>query len=154
MLMLLTALATAPAMAGKTEVGTNKKVGIGATVGSPHAFTAKWYLNPNAGIALFVGVRPLWGGAVRVSYQQDFWNIGNWSWGKLDMGWQAGVIAWGGLGNPLLPGAGGGVGAHLRFKSVPAEVFVDHAAYVYPTGFWSDARGVGYVGSLGGRWYF
>jgi hypothetical protein len=155
MLMLLSALATEPAHAAKTQVGTKKKLGVGVSGGIPNSFTMKYYLKPKSGIAVHVGLSLFWGSALRVQYEQDFWNIGNWAWGKLDMDFNVGVMSWMSLSNfSLLPGAGGGVGVHLRFKDVPAEVFIDNAVYVYPTAFLNNTRGLSYVGGAGGRWYF
>jgi hypothetical protein len=156
MLLLALSLATQDAHAGKSEVGTSKTTGIGVNLGYPNAFTAKLYFKPKSGMSVTAGAYPggLGTAMVRVQYEQVFYTIGNWDWGKLDLYWNAGVgsnVTIVGLN--LQPGIGGGVSALLRFKDVPAEVFVDNSIYVYPALF-SAAFDTGYVGGLGGRWYF
>jgi len=156
MLLLALTLSTGDAYAQKkkTEVGTSKTTGIGVNLGSPNAFTAKFWLKPKAGVSLTVGKYFLGSTLVRVQYEQVFYTIGNWDWGKLDLYWNAG----GGtrvalVGLAFQPGVGGGVSAMIRFKDVPAEVFIDNSIYLYPA-FASAAFNYGYVGGFGGRWYF
>ena len=155
--MLLLALAlTNDAHAKKTQVGTEKTTGIGVNLGSPNAFTAKFWMKPKKAVSVTAGVYPLSLGTamVRVQYEQVFYTIGNWNWGKLDLYWNAGVgsnVTVVGLG--LQPGVGGGVSALIRFKAVPAEVFVDNSIYAYPA-WLTPSFDTSYVGGVGGRWYF
>lgn len=169
-LMFLVALLGGDAMAeggkGKakaaklTEVGTDKKFGIGVSVGYPHYVTGKYWLDSQGGVAFYAGGSILNGVTGRVQYERQFINFMKYDkLGRLDMFWSIGAV--GGLGGgSLVPGAGGGVGAELRFKKVPAAVHHDTMFYTYPTQ-WKDSTGTfgptGHVrvtSALGGRWYF
>ncbi len=156
MLLLALSLMTHDAHAAKTEVGHEKTIGVGVNLGYPNAFSGKFWFNPDAGISLTAGAYPgrLGTALVRVAYEQVFYTIGDWDWGKLDLYWNAGVASNITIvGAVLQPGAGGGVSVMIRFKDAPAEVFVNNAIYLYPALFGASFD-YGYVGGFGGRWYF
>ncbi|MCB9758674.1 MAG: hypothetical protein H6739_02440 [Alphaproteobacteria bacterium] len=144
-----------PAAVSGTEAGTTKKLGVGATVGYPHQVTLKYAINDKAGIAGYLGANTSIDWAMlRVQWEQDFYNIGDWGFGRLDIFWQAGVVL---RIQPdaIGPGGGGGAGARLRFKEVPAEVFGEHGIYGFPTAALDrDLAWIGITSSYGGRWYF
>lgn len=156
---LLAALAANPAEAsessGQSEVGTSKSFGIGVLVGR-HSVTGKYFLNRDSGIGIYANPG-LFGIAGHVAYEKNFWEIGDWPFASLDMYWNVGAI--GGVtriatGTTPLAGVGGGVGASMRFKSVPAEAFIHNFMYTAPTYYSYGFGYVNYYGGLGGRWYF
>ena len=142
--------------AAGTEVGTSKTVGIGFLLGQPNLFTAKFWLDEQSAVSVAAGAytNNLDRLLVRVQYGRTFYTIGDWDWGILDLYWNVGAGTNLDLsGTVWQPGAGGGVSAMIRFKDAPAEVFVDNSIYLYP-GLFSAAFESGYVGGIGGRWYF
>lgn len=153
MLSLLVALTTSDVHAGDApEAGTSKPLGLGVSLGYPHTLNGKYWMTKKSGVGFYAGGSILSGLSGHVAYEQFFWQIGDWDWARLNLYWNIGAI--GGLRYVgVLAGAGGGVGASMRFKDVPAEAFIHHNTYVTPTLFSSNV----YYGSLamvGGRWYF
>ncbi len=141
------------AQAADTPVGHGNNFGIGADVGTANPkFTGKYWFDDQGGLAFFVGA-PLWGYLDgRVQYERQFVQFGDWDFADLGMYWDAGVatILW---DTGMLAGPSGGVGAEMRFKDVPAAVYVENDVQLYfynQTGY----NSFGYIGSLGGRWYF
>ena len=153
MLSLLVALTTSDAVAGDApEAGTSKKFGIGLNLGYPHGVNGKYWLKKNSGVGFYGGAGVLYGLSGHVAYEQNFWEIGDWDWARLNLYWNVGGV--GGLRwSGLLGGAGGGVGATMRFKAVPAEAFIHHHSYIPVTLFSSNVY-YGHLTFAGGRWYF
>ena len=151
-----------------SEVGTEKKFGIGVSSGDPAlAFTGKLWLSDDAGIAFYVGTSFLHQG-VRVSFQDNIHTWGDdWSFGRLPFYWHAGVDAgvWTVLGSAgVTIGVNGGVGVALQFDAVPAEVFAEAGLHVGYDDYCARGYGNGVglatlcfvspMGAVGGRWYF
>ncbi|HJN77708.1 MAG TPA: hypothetical protein QGF58_27555 [Myxococcota bacterium] len=153
MLSLLVLLATTPALAGDPPpAGTSNPFGLGVSLGYPHNLNGKYWMNKKAGVGFYAGGGLLYGLSGHVAYEQLFWQIGDWDWARLNMYWNVGVI--GGLRwSGALLGAGGGVGATMRFKTVPAEAFIHHNSYITPTLFSSNTY-YGHNTFVGARWYF
>ncbi len=146
---LLFALATAQA----TEVGTAKTFGLGFQGGVPATFTGKYWFNDLGGVSFHVGTVAAVYLEGRVQIEQRFFDIGNWSFADLALYWNAGVStrSWLGSSTGLSIGPTGGVGAEMRFHTVPAGVFVETDAQYYLV----DAASVplGIASGAGGRWY-
>ncbi|MCP4918585.1 MAG: hypothetical protein GY913_16910 [Proteobacteria bacterium] len=152
---LLAALASNPAEAGeggKTLVGTEKQFGLGVVLGS-HSLTGKYWLNKKSGISFYVNPGLL-ASRGHVAYESNFWEIGNWNFAKLDMYWNVGAVGGAVYSTGALVGVGGGVGATMRFKSVPAEAFIHNHLYTIPTYYKYNFGYVSWFGGAGGRWYF
>ncbi len=156
MLASLVLLSALTAAAETTEVGHGKNFGIGVQLGSPLTVTGKYWLNESGGIVFHAGT---WFGTFyegRLQYESQFVQFGDWDFGDVGMYWHAGLATryWviPTITNELSLGPSGGVGGELRFKPVPAAVFVEVGAAVYVLGHtysWWD-----YSYALGGRWYF
>jgi len=152
-LLLMSGLAIA---GGTTEVGHGKNFGLGVQAGSPSTFTGKFWLDEQGGVAFHAGT---WFGYYfegRVQYERQFVQFGDWDFGDLGMYWHAGVATryWTvvGVAADLSVGPSGGVAAELRFKDVPAAVFVEVGTQVLVLG--NDNGWLGYNSGAGGRWYF
>ncbi len=158
-------LCTQLAHAG-SDVGTEKKFGVGVSTGDPAvAFTGKFWLSDHAGIAFYAGTSFVHH-SVRASFQSNIHTWGeDWSFGRLPLYWHAGVDA--GLYTVLgyvapTVGVNGGVGVALQFDAVPAEVFAEAGLHVGYNGYcgvsYYTGSAVGCwvsgMGAAGGRWYF
>jgi hypothetical protein len=151
--VLLSALT---ASAKTTEVGTDKKFGLGVQLGSPITLTGKYWLDDQGGVAFHVGTWFGFYNEARVQYERQFVQFGDWDFGDLGMYWHAGVASrlWTvtGYDGDFSLGPSGGVAGELRFKDVPAAVFVEVGSAIYVLGHeysWWD-----YSYAAGGRWYF
>jgi len=152
MLSLLLALSAAEA-ADAPEAGTSKQFGLGVSLGYPHGVNGKYWLNKKGGVGFYGGAGLLYGLSGHVAYEQNFWQIGDWDWARLNMYWNVGGIGGLGVGRGALGAVGGGVGATMRFKAVPAEAFVHHHSYI-PVTYFSSQTYYGQTTFAGGRWYF
>lgn len=150
---MLTALllATALTSADATEVGRDKTLGLGLTVGFPTALTGKYWLNEKVGVTGYLG--SFWGQSIALRVQGDF-EVAE----LADVGWSR-IALYGVAGGQLYTardvlGLGGvvGVGGVMQFHNVPAEVFVEPAVFI---GTVTDS-GLAFqpAGVAGGRWYF
>lgn len=155
-------LATQLAHAG-SDIGTDKKLGVGASTGDVYlAFSGKYWLSEKSGLTATLGTA-FYYQAFRVGFESNIVTVGDdWSFGQLPIYWHADVE----LAAYTVPYAfyhrvavGGGAGAALQFDSVPAEVFVNVGLTVGYSGY----CGTSYVaalcvvrplGTVGGRWYF
>ncbi len=153
-LLLLTTLSTAQA----TEVGNGKNFGIGAGVGLPFTFTGKAWFSDQHALAFHVGMRfnAYLGG--RVQYEGRVVEFADWPFADFGLYWDAGVftrswIFWAGSNNLQL-GPTGGVGVELRFKDVPAAVYVESDLQMNVMGHDGDLGWMSFEGGAGGRWYF
>lgn len=159
---MLTALALTAAVHA-TEIGTSKKFGIGLASGSQAgALTGKFYVSEPAGFAVYVGTSG-WYNGLRINYEREFYPVDSWGWAQLDLYWLVGVDVglWTYYGkNPMVFGAGGGVGADMQFHDVPLSVFLDIGVGLYPINAYDELdrfAGFGVFaprGAFGGRWYF
>jgi len=163
-MLALLLLVLSPAHA--TDVATSKKLGLGVATGYPYLnITAKYYLDDKGGIALYLGTAGTFQN-LRGAYQRELAELGNWSWARLPLYWQAGADLglWTtgyGYAAPRI-GVFGGAGASLQFHKVPAEVFVEAGIGVLPlNGYCHDANlvadgacWIGVSSEAGGRWYF
>lgn len=159
-LMLLTALA------GATEVAHEKRVGIGAHVGYPTAFTMKFYISQKGGFTFHVGVVPgYWYGAgryflhlhSRLQYQHEIVEFADWEFARFDMYFSVDAALNVVPDDPVVlrPGVGAGVGVELQFHEVPASVYVETIPMVFPIDFGNTPYfPVTVYGGAGGRWYF
>ncbi len=150
-LLLLSTLATA----APSEVGTDKKFGLGVQLGAPMTFTGKYWLDDQGGPAFHVGTYFVYHEA-RVQFERQFVQFGDWDFGDVGMYWHAGVATryWTvpNYVNELSLGPSGGVAGELRFKPVPAAVFVEAGTAIYVLGHDYSWYSINYA--AGGRWYF
>lgn len=142
------------ALASQTEVGNGKNFGLGFQLGAPTTFTGKLWFNDASGGSFHVGT---WFGSYfegRVQYEQRFVQFGDWNFADLGMYWAAGISThyWIWAGNEFQIGVCGGVGAEMRFKEVPAAVFLETEVGVNILGF--EYYPVTFTSGAGGRWYF
>lgn len=155
-LLALLMLANAPT-AEASDIGTDKKFGIGAHLGSSATITGKYYLSEKNGLAFHVGTWYFWSIHARVQFESEFVEFADWDFGRLDMYWNAGVSFNQGFfyaGTDI--GVGGGVGVELQFHNFPLQVFIEADLHIQPTGF---IPGFGYswysyYAGPGARWYF
>lgn len=166
--MLLALVLSSVTADAATDIGTEKKFGIGVATGAPLlSLTGKYYLTERSGIVGYAGTT-FFSHALRVGYQAPIHTWGeNWSWGQLPLYWHvdAEVGVWTYLGSGIQVGAGGGVGLALQFAKVPAELFTEVGIGVYPLNYCNisypgipgSTRALCIVapfGAAGARWYF
>lgn len=156
MLASIVLLSALTAAAETSEVGHGKNFGIGVQLGSPVTFTGKYWFDEKGGAAFHVGT---WFGYYfegRVQYERQFVTFGDWDFGDVGMYWHAGVTTryWllAGYADSFSLGPSGGVAGELRFKPVPAAVFIETGLSVNVLGH--NASWIGYNYAAGGRWYF
>ncbi len=118
-----------------TEVGTVRKLGIGAASGNGFiSATGKYWFKPNLGVTAYVGN----GGLLqqfRANFEMDLFTVRDTDFGRFDMYWLAGIDA----GVWLFPGFasgkvgfGAGLGVDLKFHDSPLDAFVDVGLGGYP----------------------
>ncbi len=153
-----------------SEIGTDKKFGIGGSTGDPYiAVTGKYWLNEKSGIVGTFGTTIVYQ-TLRVDYESNIVTFGkDWSFGQLPLYWHADLEV--GAYTPyygLYPrfAVGGGVGVALQFDSIPAEVFSNVGLTGGYSSFCGNSYGGAYgtgfalfcyinpIATLGGRWYF
>ena len=156
MLATLVLLLCLSANAETPEVGHGKNFGIGVQLGAPITFTGKYWMNEQGGVAFHAGTSFGLYYEGRVQYERQFVQFGDWDFADLGMYWHAGVASrfWTipTISNEFSLGPSGGVAGEMRFKSVPAAVFLEVGTAIYVLGhnysWWS------YSYAAGGRWYF
>ena len=163
---MLTSLLLLSHFAHATDIGTDKKLGLGVAFGDPYiSFNMKYWLNEKSGLTANIGTNIFYS-EVRVGYESNIHTFGeDWGFAQLPLYWFGAVDV--GLYTPgfrAYPrfGVGGGAGVALQFEDVPAEVFATAGLSVGYTGGCSDVYGgfapitciVQPIGQLGGRWYF
>lgn len=167
---MLTSLLLLTHFAHATEIGTDKKLGVGVATGDVYvAFSGKYWLSEKSGLTAMLGTSFVYQ-SLRVGYESNIVTFGqDWSFGQLPVYWHADVE----LSAYTVPyafypriGAGGGAGVALQFESLPAEVFVNAGLTIGYTGYCSSSYGVlggaglrvgcliRPLGTAGGRWYF
>jgi hypothetical protein len=156
MLTSLALFSVLTASAATTEVGHGKNFGIGVQMGSPVTVTGKYWMDDQGGVAFHAGT---WFGFYnegRVQYERQFVQFGDWDFADLGMYWHAGVFArlWTLTGYESLfsLGPSGGVAGEMRFKEVPAAVFLEAGSAVMVLGHDHSWLSLNYA--AGGRWYF
>ena len=132
--------------------------------------TVKYFLSDNHGISGHVG--GLWAGIgwieFRGQYEMRVMEFADWSFADLGGYWDLGalfnkilvseILYPGYTGRTVQLGICGGVGAEMRFKEVPAAVFIETDLRIFfysPSA--SDLVGFNNWGvstGIGGRWYF
>jgi hypothetical protein len=158
---MLTALWLVSSIAGATEIGTTRKIGLGATgAWSGITATGKLWLGEKAGIAGFASTAIVYH-SLRAQFDLDLIEFHDWKFGRLD------GYAWAGLevgghtvGWTTKPTFGPvlGVGADMKFHTVPVEAFVAGGAGYYPLCS-SGTPGMAWCSlqprmDVGGRYYF
>lgn len=169
---MLNLLLLASTVAHATEVGTLKKLGIGANIGYPVSVTGKYFVAEKWAVSAYVGTS--WGvyWDIRAQAERDLVTFHEWDFGTLGMYACAGLqldiyppsVTYGPTLNAA-PGFYGGAAVTLRFSDSPAEVFAG-ADLGIGIGTWdflyvkNDPRygtlgpyGIGHA-NLGGRWFF
>jgi hypothetical protein len=150
LLSMLLALSTAQA----TEVGHSKTFGLGLQAGVPATFTGKYWVNDKGGVAFHIGAFSGLYLDGRIQVEQRFYDLGDWSFAHLGLYWDAGVITrlWTTTSGGVSLGPTGGVGAEMRFHTVPAAVFAETNFQYYLLD--AGTLSVAYTSGAGGRWYF
>jgi hypothetical protein len=155
MLASLLLLATT-ALAEPPEIAHGKDFGIGLQLGSPITFTGKYWFDDKGGLAFHVGTWFAMYYEGRVQYERQFVQFGDWDFGDLGMYFHGGVATryWTvpGVAHEFSMGPSAGAAGELRFKPVPAAVFVEMGTAVYVVGH--DYSWVSINYAAGGRWYF
>lgn len=165
-LVLLSSLAIA---GPRTEVGDTKNFGAGVQVGWPMTGTVKYFMGDNKGISAHLGGWFLGVGYVemRGQYEHRVLEFADWKFADLGGYWDAGPCArlllipeaiYSYDGGTFQIGVSAGVGAEMRFKDVPAAVFVETDFRIYFLGP-SNSELPGFTNwglptAAGGRWYF
>ncbi len=131
---LALALLVAPSHAD-TEVGTTRKLGIGASVGNGIIGGAgKYWFKPNLGVTGYLGTAGVLQ-QLRVNFEMDIFTVRDTDFGRFDLYWlvgmDAGVWLWPGFASPKI-GFGAGLGVDLKFKDSPIDAFVDVGLGGYP----------------------
>ncbi len=161
-LVLLSSLAVA---GPRTEVGADKRFGLGVEIGFPNSITGKYFFGDNAGVAFHAGGSAVGIGGYtdgRVQYEGRVLEFGDWKFADLGGYWNAGAAVryWlvSGWDQALQLGPTGGVGAEMRFKEVPAAAYAEADGRLYllgpQTGTYDGVRQFGMTTTVGGRWYF
>ncbi len=159
--LALTLLADPAHAATGTEIGTARKLGIGAATGNGFiSVTGKYWLKPTIGFAGYIGN----GGELqqaRVNFEMDLFTIRDMDVARLDLYWLAGVdggmwIEPGYVAGKL--GFGAGLGVNMKFNDWPMDAFLDVGAGGYPFDQCTSAVQVFCVlqprADLGARYYF
>ena len=153
-LLLLSTLASA----GTTEVGHGKNFGIGVGLGVPFTFTGKAWFTEQHALSFHVGMSfgSYLGG--RVQYEGRVAEFADWPFADFGLYWDLGVFtrSWvfANYSNYFQLGPTGGVGAELRFKDVPAAVFIESDLQLNALGHTTSFAWMNFEGGAGGRWYF
>lgn len=143
---MLTSLLLASTLAhAGSDIGTDKKFGIGAEFGNGTYVnvSGKYWLSEKNGISFHAGTNFFYhevGGRFESTIIKGEW----FDWADLPIFWWAGVdvgvYSYLGYTSPQA-GAAGGAGAALQFSSFPGEAFVTAGLGIYP---------LNYCGGLGG----
>lgn len=133
---LALALLVNPAHAATgTEIGTARKLGLGASFGNGYiSLAGKYWFKPTLGVSAYVGNGWLLQ-QLRVNFEQDIFTVRDMDVGRLDLYWLAGMD----VGLWVQPGFaagklgfGAGVGVNLKFNDWPLDAFLDIGAGGYP----------------------
>ena len=159
MLLALALLAASPAYA--TDIGTAKKIGVGAEIGNGLiGATGKYWFSPTVGVSAGLGnfgqLQQL-----RVNFEMDIFTVRETSLGRFDLFWLAGADA----GLWLKPGVavpragfGAGLGLDLKLADDPIEAFVDVGLAGFAVDYCvTTVQLFCYLqprASVGGRYYF
>lgn len=157
--MLLTVLAAT--LAHATEVGTDRKLGLGGEVGNGIiGVTGKYWFSPTVGVSAGLGnfgtLQQL-----RVNFEMDIFTVRDEPFGRFDLFWLAGIDTGLYLQSGLvLPrfGTGAGVGLDLKLHDSPIDAFVHVGMGVFPVEYCTTSSSLTCLlaprGGLGGRYYF
>ncbi len=157
--MLLTVLFAS--LAHATEVGTERKVGVGGEVGNGIlGLTGKYWFSPTVGVSAGLGnfgtLQQL-----RLDFEMDIFTVRDEGFGRFDLFWLAGIDT----GVYVLPGLasarfgfGAGVGLDLKFHDAPVDAFVHAGLGVFPVEYCKTTTSLTCLlaprGGVGARYYF
>ncbi|MCB9674914.1 MAG: hypothetical protein H6737_07340 [Alphaproteobacteria bacterium] len=156
--MWLLLLLSAFAEDRKTEVAWRKPFGIGAHLGVPFSFTAKWWIDEKSGVAAHVGFYFANYFEGRVQYERWLVELADWPFGDFGLYVDGGLTTRAWL-NPIWRGTAqigphAGVGVDLRFKDYPVEVYAEVNGQVLLLSSPPGGPLVGIAAGPGARYYF
>ena len=161
MLLVSALVLTATHALAATEVGTVRKLGVGAEFGNGIlGVTGKYWFSPTVGVSASVGNAVLLQ-QLRVDFNQDLFTVRDTDFGRFDLYWLAGIDT----GIWLEPGfvkgkfgLGAGLGVDLKFHDYPLDAFADVGLGAYPVDLCVDAVSLFcYLqprANVGARYYF
>lgn len=146
-----------------TEVGTDKKVGLGVMLGFPSSLTMKAYLHPKVALSLHLG--GYWFGLHgRTQLEFEIAELQDWKFARFDLygivGGGTDLVLYGpasrGSVATARPEAHAGAGVELQFHDQPAAVYMEVMPVFWFMSFSPAWPGwpVGVYAGTGGRWYF
>ena len=141
-----------------SEVGIEKRFGVGVELGTSQTVTAKYYVTPVLGVSAHVGydtyLRGIHG---RFQVEQEFVQFADWDWARFALYVNGGIALNGTVAGRYVfnPAVVVGSGLDLQFKPAPASAFLEADLAVYPRAFWDDSIApLGPIFGVGFRWYF
>lgn len=152
-------LAALPATAlADTEVGTARKLGVGASFGNGIIGVAgKYWFKPTLGVSGYVG-NAIELQQLRVNFEMDIFTVRDTEFGRFDLYWLAGIDAgfWAKPGFVAGKfGGGAGLGVDLKLSDFPFDIFLDVGLGVYAFDFCGAASCLLQPrADLGARYYF
>ncbi|MCB9664230.1 MAG: hypothetical protein H6732_08965 [Alphaproteobacteria bacterium] len=149
-----------------SEIGRERRFGVGLALGFPPSGTLKLFIDPNNALALHVGPTLATSGLhLRLQFEQAAKELRRWEIGELLLTWHLGVAVELIFGQQAVTsgvrfGVHGGVGVELRLVPAPIAVFGELAPVIYPFDLAAAVQGtspfvpVQGIVAVGARWYF
>lgn len=152
------------ARASDTEIGFERRFGLGIAAGFPSAATLKLQAAPRHGVSLHVGPTLATSGLhLRLQYDQSSARLKTWGFGELWVGWQLGAIVNLVFGEivgttAVRLGLTAGAALDLRLAPAPISAFVEAGPILFPIELaqpeTSTFQPAGLVLCVGARWWF
>lgn len=152
------------AWASDTEIGFERRFGVGIAAGFPSSATLKIQATPRHGVSLHAGPTLATSGLhLRLQYDQASARLRTWAFGELWIGWQLGIVVNFVFGEAVgrttvRPGLTAGVGVEVRLVPAPASLFLEAGPVLFPFDLASSEpspfQPAGLVLCVGGRWWF
>lgn len=157
--MMLSVVLALIGEADATEIGVERRWGVGIELGAPNAVTGKYFFDDLSGVSLHAGWWADRALHVRAQYEREFLEVANPAWARLGLYWLAGVhtgfLPFHPYYDAAYVGPHAGAAAELQFHDIPINVFLEAdvgaaAAFATPeTLIWPIANI-----QLGGRYHF